>query len=77
MKKLTVYFDEESYEDLKEFAQRKHASIAALVRYAVDKTFEDELDTIASERALAEAEADPSSSTMSLKEYMAKRFRKD
>ncbi len=72
MKKLMVYLDEDDYEALREFAFRKRTSMAALVRYAVDKTFEDELDVIAGERALEEALRDPSS-TMSWEEYKATR----
>ena len=43
--------------------------MAALVRYAVDKTFEDELDGIAASRALAEHLQDPSGS-MTLDEFL-------
>ncbi|MCH8950394.1 MAG: hypothetical protein IIB87_08465 [Chloroflexi bacterium] len=49
--------------------------MAALARYALDKTFEDDLDLIAAQRALDEAARDPSS-TMSLQEYMASRKEK-
>lgn len=72
MKKLMVYLREDDYEALREFALRKRTSITALVRYAVDKTFEEELDTIAGEQALEEALRDPSS-TMTLEEYMRER----
>ena len=72
MKKLNVHLDDELHEDLKELALRKRASMSALVRYALDKTFEDDLDVIAAERALEEAAQNPSS-TMTLEEYVARR----
>ena len=72
MKKLTVHLDDELHADLKILALRKRTTMAALVLYALDKTFEDDLDVIAGERALEEAERDPSS-TMTLKEFMARR----
>jgi len=72
MKKLMIYLDDEVHEDLRELAFRRRTTMAALVRYAVDKTFEDELDVIAGERSLEEAIRDPSSS-MSWEEYKAQR----
>jgi Arc/MetJ-type ribon-helix-helix transcriptional regulator len=72
MKKLNVHLDYEFHENLKELALRKRASMSALVRYALDKTFEDDLDVIAGERALEEATRDPSS-TMTLEEYLDRR----
>lgn len=72
MKKLMIYLNEEVHEDLRELAFRRRTTMAALVRYAVDKTFEDELDVIAGERSLEEAIRDPSSS-MSWEEYKAQR----
>ena len=72
MKKLMIYLDDELHEDLKALAFRKRTTMAALVRYALDRTFEDELDAIAGERALEEAARDPSS-TMTLEEYLEKR----
>ena len=71
-KKLMVYFDEDSHQDLKELALKKRTTMAALVRYALDKTFEDALDLIASERALAEAAEHPEE-TMTLDEYLEQR----
>ena len=73
VKKLMVYLDDEVHDDLKALAFRKRTTMAALVRYALDRTFEDELDVIAGERALEEAIRDPSS-TMSWEEYKAKRW---
>jgi hypothetical protein len=72
MKKLLVYMDEDFHADLKELAHRKKTTMAALVRYALDATFEDELDVIGAEHALEEALADPSS-TITLDEYLEKR----
>ena len=74
MKKLNVRLDDEFHEDLMIMALRKRTTMAALVRYALDKTFEDDLDVIAGERALEEAARDPSS-TMTLEEYTARRAR--
>jgi predicted DNA-binding protein len=72
MKKLMVYFDEDMHEDLRELAHRKKTTMAALVRYALDKTFEDDLDQIAAERALEEAARHPED-VMTLEEYAEKR----
>jgi predicted DNA-binding protein len=72
VKKLMVYLDEDMHEDLRQLAFHKKTTMAALVRYALDKTFEDELDLIAAERALEEAARDPSS-TVSWEEYKAQR----
>ena len=72
MKKLMIYLDEDMHEDLRELAHRKKTTMAALVRYALDKTFEDDLDLISAERALEEAARDPGS-TMSLEEYLEQR----
>jgi len=72
MKKLMVYLSEDVHEDLRLLAFQKRTTMAALVRYALDKTFEDELDIIAGERALEEAAKNPDS-TMTLAEYMERR----
>ena len=57
-KKLSVYMHADMHEDLKALAFQKKTTMAALVRYALDKTFEDDLDDISSRRALEEAAAD-------------------
>ncbi len=72
MKKLMVYLDEDMHEDLRQLAFHKKTTMAALVRYALDKTFEDELDLIAAERALEEAARHPEE-TMTLEQYMEQR----
>ncbi len=68
MKKLMVYLDEDVHEDLRVLAFRRKTTMAALVRYALDKTFEDDLDAIAAERALDEAAHHPED-VMTLEEY--------
>ena len=70
--KLMVYLDEDMHEDLRALAFRKKTTMAALVRYALDKTFEDELDAIAAERALEEAARHPED-IVTLEEYMEQR----
>ena len=72
MKKFVVALDDEFHADLKELARRRQTTMANLVRYAVDKIFEDELDTISGERGYEEMLADPSS-TMPLDEYLKSR----
>lgn len=72
MTKLLVYLDEDFHADLKELALRKKTTMAALVRYALDKTFEDDLDDISSTRAFEEMLANPES-IVTLDEYMEKR----
>ena len=72
MKKFVVGIDDEFHADLKELARRGQTTMANLVRYAIDKTFEDELDTISGERGHEEMLADPSS-TISLEEYLRSR----
>jgi hypothetical protein len=72
MKKLMVYLDEDFHEDLKELAHRKKTTMAALVRYALDYTFEDELDVIGAEHGWQEYLKDPSSA-ISLDDYLKER----
>jgi hypothetical protein len=72
MAKLLVYLDEDFHEDLKELAHRKKTSMAALVRYALDFTFEDDLDVISSQHSLEEYLRDPSSA-ISLDDYLKER----
>jgi hypothetical protein len=72
MKKLMVYLDEDMHEDLRQLAFTKRTTMAALVRYALDKTFEDDLDVIAADRALEEAARDPDN-VMTLEAYMESR----
>ncbi len=72
MKRLMISVDDDTHEDLRVLASRKRSTMAALVRYALDKTFEDDLDVIAGERALEEAQRDPSG-MITIEEYMARR----
>jgi hypothetical protein len=72
MKKLLVYMDDDFHDALKELAHRKNASMGALVRCAVDLTFEDELDTIRGDKAWAEYLADPTKA-ISLDDYLKER----
>jgi hypothetical protein len=69
MKKLMVYLDDDRHEDLRLLAFRKRTTMAALIRHALDRTFEDELDAIGGERALEEYAANPAAA-VTLDEYM-------
>ena len=71
-KKLMIYMNEDMHEDLKALAFEKKTTMAALVRYALDKTFEDDLDDISSRRALEEAAAHPEEMS-TLEEYLEER----
>lgn len=59
-KRLLVSMDEERYEDLRRFAFEKKVPMAELVRHAIEKTFEDQLDGVAVQRGLEEYLKDPS-----------------
>lgn len=72
MKKLMVYLDDDTHEDLRALAFRKRTTMAALIRYALDKTFEEELDDVASERALEEAAQHPEE-IVTLEQYLEQR----
>ncbi len=61
MKRLLVSLDEERYEDLRRLAFEKKASMADLVRYAIEKVFEEQLDGVAVQRGMEEYLKDPSS----------------
>ena len=68
-KRLLVSMDEERYEDLRRLAYEKKASMADLVRYAIEKVFEDDLDAMAGQRGLEEYLRDPSQA-VSIEELM-------
>ncbi len=70
MKKLLVYLPDELHEDLKELAHRRKKSMGDMIRRAIERTYEDDLDVLLMERELAAHAADPSSS-ISLEEYLA------
>ena len=72
MKRLLVSVDDERYEDLRRFAFEKKVPMAALVRHAIEETFEDQLDSIAGQRGLEEYAADPSGS-VTIQEYIESR----
>ncbi len=60
MKRLLVSMDEDRYEDLRRLAFEKKGSMADLVRYAIEKTFEDQLDAAAAQRGMERYLKDPS-----------------
>jgi hypothetical protein len=70
--KLLVYLDDERHEDLKELAHRKKTTMAALLRFALEEIFEDDLDSVRGERRLEEHLAD-SSGSISLDDYLKER----
>jgi hypothetical protein len=72
MKKLLVYLEEERLADLRDLAHSHKTTMAALLRYALEETFEDQLDAMRGRRILEEVAADPSG-TMSWEEYKAQR----
>jgi hypothetical protein len=72
MAKLLVYLDDERHADLKELAHRHKTTMADLIRFAIEETFEDDLDMIRGERRLEEHLKDPSGS-MSLDDYLKER----
>ena len=59
-RRLLVSIDSERYENLRTLAFEKKVSMAELVRYAIEKVFEDDLDAIAGERGMKEYLQDPS-----------------
>ena len=69
MKRLLVSIDEERYEDLRRLAFEKKASMADLVRHAMEEMLEDDLDAMRLKRGLEEHAQDPSG-TMTIQEYM-------
>lgn len=68
-KRLLVSMDDERYEDLRRLAFEKKVPMADLVRYAIEKVFEDQLDRVAGERGLEEYLKDPSQ-TVTLDELL-------
>jgi hypothetical protein len=68
-KKLLVYLDEDRHEDLKDLAHRHRTTMADLVRYALEKVFEDQLDAMRGQRLLEEHLRDPSGA-ISLDDYL-------
>lgn len=72
MKRLLVNLDEEMYEALRRLAFEKNTQMAKLVRYAIEETFEDDLDGMLAQILLEEHLKDPSGS-MTIGEYMESR----
>ena len=68
-KRLLVSMDDERYEDLRRLAFEKKAPMADLVRFAIEKVFEDQLDVIAIKRGMEEHAKDPSG-TVTVEELM-------
>jgi hypothetical protein len=73
MKKFCGLCDDDLHQDLNELAIQKRTTVAALVRYALDKTFEDDLDVVAARRGIEEVAREPGS-TMTLEEYIEQRL---
>ncbi len=69
MKRLLVGLDDERYEDLRRLAFDKNAAMAELVRYAIEKVYEDQLDVVAIKRGLEEHAKNPSG-TITIEELM-------
>ncbi len=69
MKRLLVSMEDERYEDLRRFAFEKKVPMAELVRHAIEKVFEEQLDVIAIRRGLEEHAKDPSG-TITIEELM-------
>ena len=59
MRRVLVSIPDDLHELLREFAMRKGASMSRVILAAIEDTYEDELDAIAGERALAQHLADP------------------
>jgi hypothetical protein len=70
MKTIHVLVDDDRYLDIKELSLKTRSTMSGLFRYALDRTFEDELDIIGGERGLAEARENPGS-TISLTDLVA------
>lgn len=68
MKKLMVYLPEEVHDMLRELAFRNKTTMAAVIRQAIEETYEDDIDAIIMERELEEYVRDPSSA-MSWEEF--------
>ena len=72
MKRLTLVLPDELVDDLKEVARRRKRRVSTLVRRAIERVYEDDLDALLGERAVDEYLADPSS-FISLEEYRRQR----
>jgi hypothetical protein len=72
MKRLLVSLEDERYEDLRRLAFEKNASMADLLRHAMEDVFEEALDDVRIRRGLEEHAKDPSG-TMTIEEYIESR----
>jgi len=72
-KRLLVSMEDERYEDLRRLAFEKKAPMADLVRYAMEKVFEDDLDGMRALRRLEEHGSGPQPGDMTLDEFMESR----
>ena len=72
MKKLLIYMPEELHTGLREMAHRRRTTMSELIRRAVERVYEDDLDAIEAEKGLEEYLADPSAA-ISLEAFIAKR----
>jgi len=70
MKKLLIYLPEELHEGLREIAHRRRTTMSDLIRKAVERVYEDDLDAIEAEKGLEEYARDPSSA-VSWEEFKA------
>ena len=70
MKRITVYLDEYTHEDLFDLAIQRNVSVSELARCATVEVYEDDLDYIAGERGLREYLEDPESS-ITIEEFRA------
>jgi Arc/MetJ-type ribon-helix-helix transcriptional regulator len=61
MTRILVSIPDDLHDLLREVAGRNRTSMSKLILAAVEDTYEDEMDAIAGERALARHMADPSS----------------
>lgn len=59
MTRILVSIPDDLHDTLKEMALRNRTSMSRLILAAVEDTYEDEIDAIVGERALAEHMADP------------------
>ncbi|MEO8456171.1 MAG: DUF6290 family protein [Chloroflexota bacterium] len=73
MTRILVSIPDDLHDILKEVAVRKRASLSKLILAAIEDSYEDDIDAVAGERALAEDLADPSGSISF--EELSKRLR--
>ncbi|MEK7214642.1 MAG: hypothetical protein AAB289_03510 [Chloroflexota bacterium] len=72
MKRLLIQLPEELHHDLHELAVRHKASMAELVRRAIETVYEEELDGLMADREFACHVQDPTAA-VTLEEYLTSR----